>query len=806
MTFFLRSKARLKEKDDVYQQNITAELVYLLYSQAPPAIIGSIVVASCLIYALFSVLPHDSLFTWYGLIWAVSVARYSLIKIFLSQKRAPEQSAYWRRLFIVTAAISGIAWSITGTALVPASAVHQTFIACSLAGITAGAIPFFSGSRVACAVFITPILLPYSIFLLLQNNITQQLLGVLTCLYLVLLLISSFRTHLAIYNAVKYKFKNDELVHNLSLAKKEMESINFELGNEITERRLTEKLLQNSEEQYRLVTDALPVLIAYIDNDLYFQFNNKVYEEWLGMPMNEITGKKVQDVIGTTAFSIFYEYYEKLTQLKPVTYETVLNLHNNEERYVSVTLIPNIQEGVMNGLFSLISDMTPRINYLATHDALTDLPNRSLFNARFSHALKRSSSTNNLVAVLFLDLDHFKNINDTLGHDVGDYLLIKVTERIKNCLRSSDTLARLGGDEFIILLEDITDKQIVKVATKLCESFILPFYLNSRDVFITTSIGISIYPTDGTDMKILLKNADMAIYRAKEKGRNTFEFYTPEMNEKILKKLNIETNLRNAMDKKELFLNYQPVIDVHTHKIISLETLLRWQHSHLGLISPAEFIPVAEEIGLIVAIGEWVLRQACLQIIAWQEAGIFPDGMRLSVNLSARQFKERNLVKMISNILTETGLSGECLTLELTESLIMHDIDYNIKVINSLKEMGIAISLDDFGTGYSSLNYLRRFPIDIVKIDQSFVRDIIKNADDASIVTAIIAMAHSLKMKVVAEGVETAGQYALLKERGCDEIQGYFISKALSAVKLVEFLAKPIVLDKNLIPTLAHQH
>jgi EAL domain-containing protein (putative c-di-GMP-specific phosphodiesterase class I) len=332
---------------------------------------------------------------------------------------------------------------------------------------------------------------------------------------------------------------------------------------------------------------------------------------------------------------------------------------------------------------------------------------------------------------------------------------------------------------------------VILIAKKLCESFSTPFYLNNLNqnkVFITTSIGISIYPDDGEDMQILLKNADMALYRAKEHGKNIFAFYTDEMNEKIIRKLAIVTHLRSAIDTQGFALYYQPIVDTTYQTIKHFEALLRWKHPELGWISPAEFIPIAEEIGLIVPMGEWILHTTCLQIRTLIHHGIFLPGMRIAVNFSARQFRENNLVERVKAILLETGLSGKYLTFELTEGLIMQDIERSTRVIDQLKKLGIAISIDDFGTGYSSLNYLRRFPIDTIKIDRSFITDLMTNADDSSIVTAIIVMAHSLKMKVIAEGVETLEQYHSLKERGCDLIQGYFISKALPAKKMAAFL------------------
>lgn len=787
MGILSRIKNELKHP---HNTSAEAELVYLVYSQAATGIIASLFLATCVVFVLHPIVPKDLLIGWYIATFIISLLRYSLIKLYLYKKPPAGHHVFWRGLFVVMIAIAGSTWGFVSLFLMPDNSIYQIFIACIFAGISGSAVPFFAGSRSACIAYIIPILAPFAGWLFLQNTFTYQLVSVFTILYMFLLIFSSFKTHRAVYDAITLKFENDELVKNLSAAKKDMEVINQELQGEINERKLAEKKLRDSEEQYRLVTDALPVLISYIDMNLNYRFNNKAHEIWLGKPLSDITGKPIKDILGSTAYAIFTEHYEKISKEKQVTYETVMQFRDDEEHYVSVTLIPHMKNGSIRGVFSLISDMTPRINYLATHDALTDLPNRSLFNARFSQALKRAHRNKYQVALLFLDLDHFKDINDTLGHDVGDQLLIKVVERVKNNLREVDTLARLGGDEFTIILEDVTPEFVITISEKICQSFSQPFHLEGRDIFITTSMGISMYPSDGNDMQILLKNADMAIYRAKESGRNKFEFYTRELNEKIIKKSTIEANLRAALDKQEFLLYYQPIIDVKTNKICSLEALIRWQHPDLGLIPPAEFIPIAEEVGLIVPMGEWILRTACLQHLEWMKSGV-----RISINISARQFKENNLVELITKILKETGLDGEYITLELTETLIMQDIEHSARIINALKRLGVAISIDDFGTGYSSLNYLRKFPIDILKIDRSFITDVVHNKDDAAIVRAIIAMAHSLKLKVVAEGVEAVEQYKYLKENGCDEIQGYLISKPLPAAEIVKFLNVPIPIN-----------
>lgn len=771
------------------EEKIFAETVKLLYSHVSAAILGAIFTASCIMYGLSHAVPKSILYSWYVALLIVSAMRFSIVKAYQYANPLPNRAFTWYLLFVSVTIASGIVWMFAGTMLGDHGSLHEILITFGLAGIAAGSVPFFSASRFVACLFILMILPAYSIKMLMETGATHQIVGVLSVVFMMVLLASIFYIHKAIYAALKFKFENDDLIHQLSQANHEVAYMNNELQTEITERKQVELLLRNSEEQYRLVTNALPVLIAYIDTDFHFRFNNTAYAEWFNKPMNEINGHSIKDVFGAAVFSTFVDHYQTLMTGKQVIYETTMAFHEDQERYVSVTLIPHFRDHVFNGVFSLISDMTPRINYLATHDPLTDLPNRSLFNARLVHTLKHAQHESTRAALFFLDLDHFKNINDTLGHDVGDQLLVKVVERLKECVRDTDTIARIGGDEFTIILEKIPSIQFVmNIAERICKAISQVYRFNDRDLFITTSMGISIYPNDGDNMQILLKNADMAMYRAKERGRNKFEFFTQSMNQAMQKKTKIEANLRTALEKNEFEVYFQPLIDVNNMKITSLEALLRWKHPDMGMVAPSEFIPVAEDSNLIVPIGEWVLHNACERIQQWHQQGY--AALRVAVNLSARQFLNHKLVQVIGGILHATGLDGKYLTLELTESLIMSDIENSIKIVNGLKELNIKIAIDDFGTGYSSLSYLKRFPIDIIKIDKSFITDFAADHHDAAIVKAIIAMAHTLKMKVVAEGVEKPDQLAYLKEFDCDEIQGYLLCPPVSARELTPVLNK----------------
>ncbi|MGX9568133.1 EAL domain-containing protein [Pseudomonas viciae] len=440
-----------------------------------------------------------------------------------------------------------------------------------------------------------------------------------------------------------------------------------------------------------------------------------------------------------------------------------------------------------------------RIRYMGDHDALTGLPNRTLLEDRLKQAILYAQRYNRLVTVVFLDLDKFKLVNDSLGHSAGDELLKTVAQRMQECVRRTDTVVRLGGDEFVIVLFDQPSDLdgVTPALRKIQEAILRPIQLSGHTLHVTCSMGVAAYPADGSDPDTLLSNADAAMYRAKELGRNSYQFYTSEMNNKVQGKLALQDGLRNALNHDEFLLLYQPQVDLQSGQIVGVEALIRWQHPELGMVSPIKFIPQAEETGLIVPIGDWVIHTACRQNKDWQDAGWPP--ITMSVNISARQFIERDLVDRVMHALQETGLDPMYLELELTESLIMQDLQQAVSKMKELQSMGIRLSIDDFGTGYSSLAALKSFPIARLKIDQSFVRDLPDNENDKAIATAVISLGHKLNLKVIAEGVETEEQLSFLRENGCDEIQGYFFSKAVSAQEISLLLCTPRLLQPSRI-------
>lgn len=463
-------------------------------------------------------------------------------------------------------------------------------------------------------------------------------------------------------------------------------------------------------------------------------------------------------------------------------------------------------QGNVVSMHGTVQDITARINaeekirFLAHYDSLTGLPNRQLFLEYVSQAIFTAQRDNSKVALLYLDLDRFKRINDTLGHSAGDKLLKEIANCLGDSVRSSDiiakasftkkpgvTLSRLGGDEFTILLTALAEEEhAARVAHRILELLSHPVRIAGQEVYVSGSIGISIFPSDGDDVDTLLRNADVAMYHAKENGRNTFQFFSEQMNNRAMERLNIETALKKGLERNELILYYQPQIDLRTGELAGLEALVRWLHPEMGLVPPGMFIPIAEESGLIIAVGEWVIFEACRQVRQWQDEGLTP--IRMAVNISGLQFKQQSLIPVVQQALRQSGIEARYLELELTESSIMQNVDQVNETLIRLKEIGVNLSVDDFGTGYSSMSYLKRFPLDALKIDRSFVMDITTDPNDAAIIKAIIALAHSLGLKTVAEGVETKEQLDFLRDEKCDSIQGFFISRPVLASDLEQFL------------------
>ncbi len=565
---------------------------------------------------------------------------------------------------------------------------------------------------------------------------------------------------------------------------------------DITERKRAELALTQSEARFRALTAMSSDFYWEQDENFRITAMSEGVETSVGISSQWHIGKTRWEVPGIklgkqewAAHKAVLEAHQPFTDF---TYERIGP--DGASRYLSISGQPIFDgHGAFQGYRGVGKDVTAaklaevQIQYLAYHDNLTALPNRSSFSLILNHGIARARRDKKKLAVLFIDLDRFKTINDTLGHDAGDTLLREIGNRLRHSVRQNDTVARLGGDEFVVLLEDVgAPGHVAKVARKILSDIASALDLLGQEFRVTASIGVSVYPEDGEDEQALMKNADIAMYQAKQEGKNNFQFHSQKMAAHSLERLALESGLRRALERNEFQLHYQAKVDLRTSRVTGMEALLRWQHPDLGTVPPSQFIPIAEETGLIGPIGQWVIRTACLQNKAWQDQGLPP--MRVAVNLSPRQFTDDRLPRSIAAILKETGMEPAWLELEITESMIMHDVDKTMQKLNLLGKTGIRIAIDDFGTGHSSLAYLKRFPIDTLKIDRSFIRDLPGDAEDKAITTAIIGMGKSLDLTVVAEGVETADQLEFLRAHGCDEYQGYFFSKPVPAEKFTELL------------------
>ncbi|HYB49961.1 MAG TPA: EAL domain-containing protein [Burkholderiaceae bacterium] len=765
----------------------------LLFRNVRIALWVTVVNASLLAFvnAKINTPPKTALFWWCAVV-AISAGRYLLASRFYAQSPDATEAARWRKVYIVGTAILALTWGAGALLFVwNAPDGARFFTGMVLAGMVAGAVPILAPVPTAFNVFAVPVVVPLAAAILWQaKSPLDWAFGSMTIVFFTAVLASARYLHETLDVAIRLGLTQGHLVEDLERARDAAESA-------LAERERTEASLKASEERYRLILQHSPTGILHYDNNLKITFCNNRAGEILKLPLDRILGVDMPTLRDQRVMPALRAAVEGRDGVYEGEY---IVTQSGAHVWLAMSCTPlRGLDGQIEGGIAIFEDMTDRhrsedeIRNLAYFDPLTRLPNRRLLMDRLGHAMTASSRSRQFGALMILDLDHFKGINDTQGHDVGDRMLVEVAQRLAACLRQDDTVCRLGGDEYVVLLEGLSDSESAAatkaeaIAEKMRTTISLPYELGGSEAeyFSTTSIGLTLFCGQETSAEVLLKQADVALYQAKDAGRNAVRFFSPAMQATIERRAALEAALRRGLDKDEFRLFYQPQIG-RDGAMFGAEALIRWMPSGHSVVPPAQFIPLAEETGLILLIGRWVLDSACAQLKQW-ERDPHTRELQLSVNVSARQFHQPDFVEQVRQSLLVSGANPARLKLELTEGVVLDHVEIVIRRMEQLSELGVGFSLDDFGKGYSSLSYLKRLPLDQIKIDQSFVSDIPWDANDAAIVRAILAMSQSLGLHVIAEGVETAEQRNFLEQNGCHAYQGFLFSRPLPIEAFAEF-------------------
>ena len=757
----------------------------LLYRNAGIAQLINVVNASLLAYVNTTLHASASVaFAWWCVIVAISSARYLMARGFLSIHPDAAEAVIWRRRYIAATALSATTWGV-GAVLFMWNAPDgaRLFTGLVLSGMVAGAVPILAAVPAAFRTFTLPVLIPIALVIFLQaDSALHWAFGIMTIVFLAAMVVSARYLHETLDVAIRLGLEKGRMVESLELARAAAEAA-------LDERKQAEATLQASEGRYRLILQHSPTGILHYNNDLIITYCNNRLANILQAPIEKLIGldmKRLKDQRVLPALRSAIEGQEGVYEGE------YLSTLSGAQIWIAMSCTPlHGIHGQNEGGIAIVEDVSDKrkseeeIRHLAYYDPLTHLPNRRLLMDRLGHALSTSTRSQEFGALMILDLDHFKSINDTQGHDVGDRLLVEVAQRLAACLRQEDTVSRLGGDEYVVMLERLGQSersaatQAEGTAEKIRFALSLPYVLGGSEAeyFSTTSIGLTLFRGQDDSAEVLLKQADVALYQAKDAGRNVVRFFSPAMQSAIESRAALQGALRRGLDKGEFCLYYQPQID-QADRLIGAEALIRWLPPGQGVVLPAQFIPLAEESALILQLGQWVLDTACAQLKTWERDPRTRD-LQLSVNVSARQFHQPDFIEQVRQSLLASGADPTRLKLELTESVVLDNIETVIGRMQDLDRLGVGFSLDDFGTGYSSLSYLKRLPLDQIKIDQSFVRDVPGDPNDSAIVRAILAMSQSLGLQVIAEGVETQAQRDFLFENGCNAYQGYLFGRPL---------------------------
>lgn len=753
----------------------------LLYEQSPFGITAQFFATIFLVITLWNVVSHRLITTW--LIYMLIVSLLWLTSTIYHHRKSHLFNQHtWLILSAIFTFLSGIGWGFAGSVLIPTgNLMHQTFVVILMFGMTAGSIPFFSSILFIYALFLFPAFIPFDIWLFAQGDI-YTLLGLFSLIYIPIIFASCFYVNKFLINTLNLRHKNMTLDTLNQLLEKRVINRTSELEKALS---ITKSTLEST---------ADGILVVDLKGHVEY-YNQKFIDMWL--ISNEFIAKpELQLFIREVINQIKYpkKFLQKMNAFSNnPSHESFDEIVFSENKVFEWYSKPHWMQNIIVGRVWSFRDITIRkqmeqqLAYQATHDLLTGLPNRTLLYDRINQKIEQAKRYQTKLALLFLDIDNFKLINDNFGHNLGDILLKKIAKRLTLHIRKIDTVARSGGDEFVILFIINRYKDVLYLSQKILDSIAKPIQLTNHEIVVTASIGVSIYPKDGNDAATLLKNADMAMYLAKNQDQNNFKLYDETMKQQTETNMEMQIELRNALVNNEFFLLYQPIINLKSGRIVAAEALVRWKHPRKGVLPPLQFITSAEESRIIIPLGEWVFNNACRQNKAWQQMGLQP--IRMAINVSGVQLMRNNYADLVEFSLNDSQLEPQYVEIELTESIIMDDKKQNLHTIKRLKELGVNLSIDDFGTGYSSLNYLREFPVNKLKIDQSFISDCISDKNNSSIIEAIIAMGHGLKLTVLAEGIEKIGQLCFLKQYHCDEGQGFLFGQPMSAKSFAKLLS-----------------
>ncbi len=763
-----------------HKQEIHSNQLQILFAGTRQSILVSLAAAAILLFIQFDNVPLYILLGWSTLFILIMAGRFYLSRKYQQAAPSPAESWPWQKKFILGSTLTGVVWGGAGILFYPLESIlHQVCTILILTGLATGAMSVLAVNSIAYSNYASSTLLPVIGYSILQGDKIHILFGILISLMLWYLLNAGKRLNESLNYSFQLRYENKDLLEELKREKAKLGS------------RLSRILSDFSTEIYIINLETLGIIqtnsgaalnLGYdMDEMLHLKFSD-INPECCLEKMQRILAPLEKDQQGQVVFRGVN--YRKNGSSYPV--EARFQISSKESPPVCVATVIDDTDRFL---------YEEKLLHQANHNPLTGLPNKTMAMACINHAIERCKRKGNKLVVLFLDLDNFKNINDSMGHAAGDELLKEVAHRLCSVTRKVDITAHLSGDEFLILIENVAEiRQCNGLVDKIFKSLSSqPYFLLQREFFITCSIGISIYPDHGDSCEKLLQHADTAMYKAKSKGKNNYQYFDQVMNDVLTRQLHIEAQLRKAIDRQEFELYFQPQCTIEGKVTVAAEALLRWTNKELGPVSPVEFIPVAEDCGLIVEIGTWVLRRACQEAASWTKK--MGRSLRVAVNVSSRQFRSDNLLDTVTQALKDSGLAPELLELEITESLLMQDAPDVLSRLNALRKMGIHLSLDDFGTGYSSLSYLKRFPIQSLKIDRSFIRDLENDPSDQALVNAIIAMAHSLNLEVVAEGVENENQRTYLKERQVTLIQGYLFSRPLPVQVFCDYVLASLPAD-----------